>query len=65
MDRFRVRQGRAEAAANGSYLQPVPLIEYRNERTQSYVALKRGSAADAMAVPGRLRRLPQGRGHHR
>ena len=31
-----------QPAANGSYLQPVPLIEYRGDREQSYVALKRG-----------------------
>lgn len=29
-------------AANGSYLQPVPLIEYRPDRTASYVSLDRG-----------------------
>jgi hypothetical protein len=28
-------------AFNGSYLQPVPLIEYRNDREQSFVALTR------------------------
>jgi Zn-dependent M28 family amino/carboxypeptidase len=33
--------------ANGdSYLQAVPLIEYRGDRVRSYVALKRGSAAE-------------------
>ena len=26
-------------AANGSFLQPVPLIEYRNDRAQSYIAV--------------------------
>ena len=28
-------------AANGSYLQPVPLIEYRPDRAQNFVALTR------------------------
>ena len=33
--------------ANGeSYLQAVPLIEYRGDRARSYVALKRGAAAE-------------------
>ena len=33
--------------ANGdSYLQPVPLVEYRGDRARSYVALKRGTAAE-------------------
>jgi hypothetical protein len=33
--------------ANGdSYLQAVPLVEYRGDRARSYVALKRGSAED-------------------
>ncbi|HEY2819504.1 MAG TPA: M28 family peptidase [Candidatus Acidoferrum sp.] len=33
--------------ANGnSYLQAVPLVEYRGDRTRSYVALKRGSATE-------------------
>src|SRR5215470_17685471 len=31
-------------AANGSFLQPVDLIEYRGDRTQSYVALKRSGS---------------------
>jgi hypothetical protein len=30
-------------AFNGSYLQPVPLIEYRADRTQSFVSLKRAA----------------------
>ncbi|HLW54483.1 MAG TPA: M28 family peptidase [Candidatus Angelobacter sp.] len=30
-------------AFDGSYLQPVPLIEYRNDRAESYVAFSRGS----------------------
>jgi hypothetical protein len=33
--------------ANGdSYLQAVPLVEYRGDRARSYIALKRGSAAE-------------------
>jgi len=31
-----------QPAANGSYLQPVPLIEYRPDRTQNSVSLTRG-----------------------
>ncbi len=38
-------------AANGSYLQPVPLIEYRNDRAQSYVALKRAGADKRWQFP--------------
>ena len=38
-------------AAGGSYLQPVPLIEYRPDRAQSYVALKRGSTQKQWQFP--------------
>jgi Zn-dependent M28 family amino/carboxypeptidase len=38
-------------AANGSFLQPVPLIEYRNDRTQSYVALTRGGNVTQWKFP--------------
>src|SRR3977135_3661620 len=33
-----------EPAANGSYFQLVPLIEYRPDRSQSFVSLYRGTA---------------------
>jgi hypothetical protein len=38
-------------AANGSFLQPVELIEYRGDRTQSYVALKRGGGEKQWKFP--------------
>jgi Zn-dependent M28 family amino/carboxypeptidase len=38
-------------AANGSYLQPVPLIEYRADRTQSFVALRRGGVEKQWKFP--------------
>jgi hypothetical protein len=38
-------------AADGSYLQPVPLIEYRADRSQSYVALKRGGTQKQWQFP--------------
>jgi len=38
-------------AANGSFLQPVDLIEYRGDRTQSYVALKRGGSEKQWKFP--------------
>src|SRR6266704_5482183 len=38
-------------AANGSFLQPVELIEYRGDRTQSYVALKRGDSEKQWKFP--------------
>ena len=38
-------------AANGSYLQPVELIEYRGDRAQSYVALKRGGGEKQWKFP--------------
>lgn len=37
--------------ADGSYLQPVPLIEFRADRTQSYVGLKRAGKTDAWKFP--------------
>ncbi len=39
------------APAAGSYLQAVPLIEYRADRTTSYVALKRGAATEEWKFP--------------
>jgi peptidase M28-like protein/PA domain-containing protein len=41
-------------AANGSFLQPVGLIEYRGDRAQSYVALKRGSSEKQWKYPDLL-----------
>ncbi len=38
-------------AANGSFLQPVPLIEFRNDRSQTDVALKRGAAEKQWKFP--------------
>jgi len=41
-------------AANGSFLQPVELIEYRGDRSQSYVALKRGDNEKQWKFPEAL-----------
>ena len=41
-------------AANGNYLQPVELIEYRGDRAQSYVALKRGGGEKQWKFPDAL-----------
>lgn len=41
-------------AANGSFLQPVELIEYRGDRAQSYVALKRGGSEKQWKFPDAL-----------
>jgi hypothetical protein len=38
-------------ASNGSFLQPVPLIEYRNDRSESYVALHRAGAEKQWKFP--------------
>jgi len=38
-------------AADGSYLQPVPLIEYRADRAQSYLALKCGTVQKRWQFP--------------
>ena len=40
-----------EPAANGSYLQPVPLIEYRPDRTQNFVALTRAGKETQWKFP--------------
>ena len=40
-----------QPAADGSYLQPVDLIEYRGDRAQSYVALKRGGSEKQWKFP--------------
>src|ERR1051325_726923 len=41
-------------AANGSFLQPVELIEYRGDRAQSYVALKRSGSEQQWKYPDAL-----------
>lgn len=41
-------------AANGSYLQPVELIEYRGDREHSYLALKRGGSETQWKFPDAL-----------
>lgn len=41
-------------AANGGFLQPVELIEYRGDRAQSYVALKRGGSEKQWKFPDAL-----------
>jgi hypothetical protein len=46
-------------AVNGSYLQDVPLIEYRNDRKQSYVALERGGAEKQWKFPDAYGAFPQ------
>lgn len=38
-------------AANGSFLQPVPLIEFRNDRSESYVSFKRGGTEKQWKFP--------------
>jgi len=38
-------------AANGSFLQPVELIEYRGDRENSYVALQRGGSQSVWRFP--------------
>jgi hypothetical protein len=40
-----------EPASDGGFLQPVPLIEYRNDRSQSYVALTRAGAEKQWQFP--------------
>src|SRR5215472_865602 len=43
-----------QPAANGSFLQPVELIEYRADREHSYVALKRGGGEKQWKFPEAL-----------
>ena len=40
-----------QPGANGSYFQAVPLIEYRADRTQNFVALKRGGSEKQWKFP--------------
>jgi peptidase M28-like protein/PA domain-containing protein len=46
-------------ASNGTFLQPVPLIEYRNDRSQSYVALTRAGAEKQWKFPEAYGSFPQ------
>lgn len=46
-------------AANGSYLQPVPLIEYRNDRAQSYIALDRSGSQKQWKFPDAFGAFPK------
>ncbi len=48
-----------EGAAHGSYLQPVPLIEYRADRTLSYVALKRDGKTEQWKFPDAYGTFPR------
>ncbi len=43
-----------QPAANGSFLEPVELIEYRGDREHSYVALKRGGSEKQWKFPEAL-----------
>jgi hypothetical protein len=43
-----------QPAANGSFLQPVEIIEYRADRAQSYVALKRSGSEKQWKFPEAL-----------
>jgi hypothetical protein len=45
------KAGLQPAAANSSYLQAVPLIEYRSDRDASYVSLRRGEKATHWHAP--------------
>jgi hypothetical protein len=47
-------------AANGSFLQSVPLIEFRNDRSQSYVALRRGGTEKQWKFPEAYSSFPKG-----
>lgn len=46
-------------AADGSFLQAVPLVEFRNDRTQSYVALKRGATEKQWKFPDAYGSFPK------
>ncbi|MCU1292350.1 MAG: Peptidase, partial [Bryobacterales bacterium] len=46
-------------AANGSFLQPVPLTEFRNDRSASYVALKRDGAEKQWKFPDAYGSFPR------
>ncbi len=46
-------------AAGEGYLQPVPLIEYRNDRAQSFVALSRGGADKQWKFPDAYGTFPR------
>jgi Zn-dependent M28 family amino/carboxypeptidase len=48
-----------QPAANGGFLQPVPLVEYRNDREHSYVALKRGGTERQWKFPDAFGAFPK------
>lgn len=52
------KAGLAPAAA-GSYLQPVPLTEFRSDRSESYVALKRNGASQQWKFPQAYSAFPR------
>lgn len=43
-----------EPAANGSFLQPIELVEYRGDREHSYLALRRGGSEKQWKFPDAL-----------
>jgi hypothetical protein len=46
-------------AVNGSYLQEVPLVEFRNDRAESYLALKRGADQKQWKFPEAFGSFPK------
>ena len=46
-------------AADGSYFQTVPLIEFRNDRAQSYIGLSRGGAEKQWKFPDAYGAFPR------
>jgi hypothetical protein len=46
-------------ASDGTFLQPVPLIEYRNDRAQSFISLSRGGADKQMKFPDAYGTFPK------
>jgi Peptidase family M28/PA domain len=46
-------------AASGGFLQPVPLIEFRNDRASSYIALKRAGKEDQWKFPDAYGSFPK------
>ncbi|MBV9760014.1 MAG: M20/M25/M40 family metallo-hydrolase [Acidobacteriaceae bacterium] len=48
-----------QPAANGSYLQAVPLIEFRNDRAESYLAMKRGGEEKRWKFPEAFGSFPK------
>jgi hypothetical protein len=48
-----------QPAANGSYLQPVPLVEFRNDRNASYVSLDRKGSEQKWKFPDAYASFPK------